>query len=131
MHLDRAAGSDARTDRGAVDIVFDVFDAGDLTYLVDRASEVDALADDATQRHLAGSNGNVETGTDGPFRRKGTQHGASSRLDQLVRQNGPRSIALLKRRVVCKQPHDPHAGVDRNRSGVQYDVVKLRVFPVN
>ena len=71
------------------------------------------------------------TGTDGPFRRKRAQHCAGSRLDQLVGQDASRSLALLKRRVVGEQPHDPHASVDWNRSGVKYDVVKLRVFPVD
>src|ERR1700682_6326553 len=99
MHLDRAAGSDARADRGTLDIAFDVFDTVDLTYLIDCPGEVDALADDAAQRHLAGRDANVETGTDGPIRRKGAQYGARSRLDQPVHQNGPRNLALLKYRV--------------------------------
>jgi len=74
-------GLDARTNRGAVDIVFDVFNAVDLTYPINRAGEVPTLADDAAQRHLSGINGNVETGTDGAFRRKRAQHGAGSCLD--------------------------------------------------
>ena len=77
-------GLDARTNRGAVDIVFDVFNAVDLTYPINRAGEVPTLADDAAQRHLAGSNGNFETSTNAPFGRKHAQHGTRSSLDQLV-----------------------------------------------
>src|SRR5438876_2677432 len=62
--------SDARTDRGTVDIVFDVFDPFDSTYLIDHASEVPVLADDAAQRYLAASNGNVKASCDGRFRSK-------------------------------------------------------------
>ena len=73
----RILSSDARTTRNAVDIIFDVFDAVDLTYLTDRTGKVAALADGAAQCHRARNNSNV----DSALRRKRVEHGANSRLD--------------------------------------------------
>src|SRR4051812_23207079 len=66
--LGRAQASDAGANWGALDIAFDVFDTVDLTYLLYRAGEIPTLTDDAAQRHLPSSNGNLDTGTDIPFR---------------------------------------------------------------
>src|SRR5882724_11285079 len=81
----------------AADIVVDVFDTFDLTYLIDRIGNIAALSNAAAQGYLAPDNRNVETGGGR------IEYRLRPGLDQPVGQNGPGSNALLKRRIIRTQ----------------------------